>query len=142
MAKRICLLTGNETKCTDGCYRCGCGGEVALNDCYVPIYNIQRVCDIVKNMADVSTEGEEIAEYIRNELEKMVIPAADVQPVKHGRWIDCTFYDPCEKSWEQDFEFECSNCGHKIYNKPNDNNLFCGHCSARMDGGADDENNI
>lgn len=85
MAKRICLLTGNETKCTDGCYRCGCGGEVALNDCYVPIYNIQRVCDIVKNMADVSTEGEEIAEYIRNELEKMVIPAADVQPV--NRWI-------------------------------------------------------
>lgn len=28
-------------------------------------------------------------------------------------------------------------CGHKIYNKPNDNNLFCGHCSARMDGGAE-----
>lgn len=59
---------------------------------------------------------------------------ADVQPVRRGRWIDCTFYDPCEKSWEQDFEFECSNCGYKIYNKPNDNNLFCGHCSARMDG--------
>ena len=57
----------------------------------------------------------------------------DVQPVKHGRWIDCTFYDPCEKSWEQDFEFECSNCGHKIHNKPNDDNLFCGHCGARMD---------
>lgn len=73
MAKRVCLLTGNETNCTDGCYRCDCGGEVALNDCYVPIYNIQRVCDIVKNMADVSAEGEEIAEYIRNELEKMVV---------------------------------------------------------------------
>ena len=68
------------------------------------------------------------------------ITDTDVQPVKRGRWIDCTFYDPCEKSWEQDFEFECSNCGHKIYNKPNDNNLFCGHCSARMDRGADDEN--
>ena len=63
----------------------------------------------------------------------MDFPAADVQLMKHGRWIDSTFYDPCEKSWEQDFEFECSNCGHKIYNKPNDNNLFCGHCSARMD---------
>ena len=82
MAKRICLLTGNETKCTDGCYRCGCGGEVALNDCYVPIYNIQRVCDIVKNMADVSTEGEEIAEYIRNELEKMVVQLPE--PPKDG----------------------------------------------------------
>ena len=84
MAKRICLLTGNETDCTDGCYRCGCGGEVALNDCYVPIYNIQRVCDIVKNMANVSTEGEEISEYIRNELEKMVISAADVNLVISG----------------------------------------------------------
>lgn len=62
------------------------------------------------------------------------MPTADAQPVKHGRWIDCTFYDPCEKSWEQDYEYECSNCGHKIYNKPNDDNLFCGHCSARMDG--------
>jgi Zn finger protein HypA/HybF involved in hydrogenase expression len=62
---------------------------------------------------------------------------ADVQLMKHGRWIDSTFYDPCEKSWEQDFEFECSNCGHKIYNKPNDNNLFCGHCGARMDGNAE-----
>lgn len=60
--------------------------------------------------------------------------AADVQLVKHGKWIDCTFYDPCERNYEQDFEFKCSNCGHKIYNKPNDNNLFCGHCSARMDG--------
>lgn len=26
--------------------------------------------------------------------------AADVQPVRRGRWIDCTFYDPCEKSYE------------------------------------------
>ena len=67
-------------------------------------------------------------------VRSMLKKAADGQPVKRGRWIDCTFYDPCEKSWEQDFEFECSNCGHKIYNKPNDNNLFCGHCSARMDG--------
>lgn len=65
--------------------------------------------------------------------------AADVQPIRHGRWIDCTFYDPCEKSWEQNYEFKCSNCEHKIYNKPNDDNLFCGHCSARMDGGADDD---
>lgn len=85
MAKRVCLLTGNETNCTDSCYLCGCGGEVALNDFYVPIYNIQRVCDIVKNMANVSDEGEEIAEYIRNELEKMTVcienKAADVQPL-------------------------------------------------------------
>lgn len=73
MAKRICLLTGNETYCTDGCYNCGCGGETALNNYYVPIYNIQRVCDIVKNFECTSIEGEEVAEYIRNELERMVV---------------------------------------------------------------------
>lgn len=73
MSKRNCLLTGYETNCTDGCYNCGAGGEVALNDYYVPIYNVQRVCDIVSNMTDVSEEGAEIAEYIRNELERMVV---------------------------------------------------------------------
>ena len=73
MAKRICLLTGNETNCNRGCYNCGCGGEVACNNYYVSIYDVQRVCDIVKHIASVSTEGEEIAEYIRNELERMVV---------------------------------------------------------------------
>lgn len=62
------------------------------------------------------------------------LPAEDVQPIKRGKWIDCTFYDPCEKSWEQEYEFKCSNCEHKIYNKPGDNNLFCSHCGTRMDG--------
>ncbi len=59
--------------------------------------------------------------------------AADVQSVKHGRWIDCSYYDACVRNEEQDIQFKCSNCGHKIYNKPNDDNLFCGHCSAKMD---------
>lgn len=135
MAKRVCLLTGNETSCTDGCYRCDCGGEVALNDSYVPIYNIQRVCDIVKNMADVSTEGEEIAEYIRNELEKMVIPAADVQPVKRGRWID--IYEYCKMNGYLPsgvaVYYWCSEC-MKEQEKTSD---FCPCCGADMRG---DEN--
>lgn len=61
------------------------------------------------------------------------IPAADVQLIKRGRWVDCTFYDPYEKSYEQNFEYKCSCCGHMIYNKPNDDNRYCGHCGARMD---------
>lgn len=62
------------------------------------------------------------------------VPTADVQPVKHGRWIDCTFYDPYEKSYDQNFEFKCSFCGHIINNKPNDDNWYCGHCGADMRG--------
>lgn len=63
----------------------------------------------------------------------LAVKAADVQAIRHGRWIDCTFYDPYERSYEQNFKYKCSCCGHMIYNKPNDDdNLFCGHCSARM----------
>lgn len=150
MAKRICLLTGNETKCTDGCYRCGCGGEVALNDCYVPIYNIQRVCDIVKNMANVSTEGEEIAEYIRNELEKMVMPASDVQPVKRGRWITKAedFYKAWQdsgRSWDDmpyfvtGLKFACSNCFEQFDVNAEGVEKWsgCPLCLAKMDGDAE-----
>ncbi len=72
MAERICLLTGNETNCTDSCYKCDCGGEVALDNFYVSIYDIQRVCDIVKNM-DIDLDSAETAEYIRNELERMAV---------------------------------------------------------------------
>lgn len=73
MAKRICLLTGNETNCIGSCYNCGCGGEVAFNNYYVLIYDVQRVCDIIKHIETVSAEGEEIAEYMRNELERMAV---------------------------------------------------------------------
>lgn len=62
------------------------------------------------------------------------LPSADLQPKKYGRWIDCTFYDPYEKSYDQNFEFKCSYCGHIINNKPNDDNWYCGHCGADMRG--------
>lgn len=76
--------------------------------------------------------AKEILNTIDNDLS--FIPTADVQPLKHGWWIDCTFYDPYEKSYEQNFEYKCSCCGHMIYNMPNDDNQHCGHCGARMDG--------
>ena len=139
MAKRVCLLTGNETNCTDSCYLCGCGGEVALNNCYVPIYNIQRVCDIVKNMADVSGENEEIAEYIRNELEKMTVSienkAADVQTVKRGMWIDIYEWAKMHDSIPSGMclYYWCSECQEEQEKKSN----FCPNCGARMDGGTE-----
>lgn len=59
------------------------------------------------------------------------IPAADVAPVRHGRWVD-----HCVRDWR------CSECGDKIIkfrsvdgycydDKPN----FCPNCGAKMDGG-------
>lgn len=137
MAERICLLTGYETTCNDSCYICGCGGEVALNNLYVPIYNIQRVCDIVKGFECTSIEGEEIAEYIRNELEKMTVciekKAADVQLVKCGKWVESA---KLGGMWY----CKCTNCGKQVTEYEAKQYAYCPYCGAKMDGGADDEN--
>ena len=68
------------------------------------------------------------------------MPAADVAPVVHGKWID--------KGWDGDFSwridgrgnswhiFECSNCGSKLCGAPK--TKFCPNCGAKMD--LEDEN--
>ena len=60
------------------------------------------------------------------------IPAADIIPVRHGRWIDC----------DTQCGISCSVCGTPVDDffhsidyidleyKPN----YCPHCGARMDG--------
>ena len=57
------------------------------------------------------------------------IPAADVVPVVHGRWVDgkcsnCGVDIPTDDSHDAIFENECH---------------FCYYCGAKMDGGVDDE---
>ena len=70
------------------------------------------------------------------------IPAADVAPVRHGRWIEkLGLYDKgfyiSRKVW-----YECSHCGMKTnyrdecFEKEVDYN-YCPNCGAKMDGGAD-----
>lgn len=58
------------------------------------------------------------------------MPAADVQPVKHGRWI----YVGSVRSWD---EIKCSACNSAFSTEDRDLILnwdFCPHCGARMDG--------
>ena len=63
-----------------------------------------------------------------------VIPAADVAPVRHGRWNeespDCL---------DGDSVYVCSVCGETwtlIEGTPLDNNMhYCPNCGAKMDGG-------
>lgn len=53
------------------------------------------------------------------------LPSADVQPVRHGRWIiSSDGYYPY-----------CSECQARPEGKPT---KFCGECGARMDGGSDE----
>lgn len=59
-------------------------------------------------------------------------PAADVQPIRHGRWINRG------KSPYNDMftVYECSECGVKFQNMVSPER-FCGNCGAKMDGGAE-----
>lgn len=86
MAERKCLMTFYPTDCKDDCFNCDCGGAEATKDMYVSINNVQRVCSITGSAAETD-EGEYIAEVIRNNLENMVIPASDVQPVKQWEGV-------------------------------------------------------
>ncbi len=52
----------------------------------------------------------------------IMLPAADVAPVRHGRWIE-----------HEDGVFTCSECGNAESNE----SYFCRYCGAKMDGGAE-----
>ena len=75
---------------------------------------------------------EMVLEYAKN------IPAADVIPVRHGRWID--------KQLIKSFKHtnipvvECSACGIDFCDIINNHYFmykYCPHCGAKMDGGED-----
>lgn len=66
-----------------------------------------------------------------NELRRL--PAAEVQPVRHGRWILESTHEGLEDDPEQ--YWECSLCGcgsdsfDTVYHTP-----YCPNCGAKMDG--------
>ena len=63
-------------------------------------------------------------------------PAADVAPVRHGRWID---NGACGYKWA----FSCSKCGYIDGYPFNDRHNYCPNCGAKMDEKEnDDENNL
>ena len=73
-------------------------------------------------------------------------PAADVAPVRHGRWI---FGKDLPYSWGQipknKYHLYCSECLEQAFNRSEDNDpdfdvdtSYCSNCGAKMDGGDDD----
>ena len=54
------------------------------------------------------------------------IPAADVAPVRHGRWIR---KNPHGYEWI----FVCSNCGYVDGYPFNDRHNYCPNCGAKME---------
>ena len=56
------------------------------------------------------------------------IPAADVAPVVHGRWM--------HEETEGGFHiWRCSRCGRGMNDNPEGIDSYCYHCGAKMDGG-------
>ena len=53
-------------------------------------------------------------------------------PVRHGRWI----HEETEGGFHV---WSCSRCGRGMNGNPKGTNLYCYHCGAKMDGGADNE---
>lgn len=137
MAERKCLMTFYPTDCKDDCFNCKCGGAEATKDMYVSINNVQRVCSITGGAADTD-EGEYIAEVIRNNLENMVIPAADVQPVKRGHWEKLTIVPATDTG--NRILARCSKCGDTVFYTVTGREItlkYCPNCGARLDGDAE-----
>ena len=72
-------------------------------------------------------KGLEPSQYIE------VIPAADVAPVVHGRWIHSR-YEDCSEQFEL---VKCSQCNHEAYAMAFyvRGGNYCPNCGAKMDGG-------
>lgn len=81
-----------------------------------------------EDVIDLITRRYENPEICTQEINS--IPAADVAPVVHGRWLQKK-----HKIFGNVYDYVCSECGCDYalaeYN-------YCPNCGAKMDGGVDD----
>ena len=85
-------------------------------------YAVDAVLDVYYDTPDIDLSGEKFEAAIRK------IQAADVAPVRHGRWI----LD------EKRYVIYCSECSAPVSYYPNikdvrDENHYCPNCGAMMD---------
>lgn len=79
----------------------------------------------------VRTAGYKTRERVwetREAIQKL--PAADVSPVVHGRWIE-------QEKYNFGTMYDCSICGDRILDNGHSWN-YCPNCGCRMDGGDDE----
>ena len=62
------------------------------------------------------------------------IPAADVAPVRHGRWVQVIVHVEFEDGFVDRVEEYCSACHEQNEKRCA---YFCPNCGAKMDGGED-----
>ena len=81
-------------------------------------YAVDAVLDVYYDTPDIDLSGEKFEAAI------LKIQAADVDPVRHGRWLPTTKWWQGGSAWKQ-----CSECGILHLGKSN----FCPNCGAKMD---------
>lgn len=114
-------------------FRSNCYCDVPLtyqteNNCY----NHENIVDVV-NVIHCGIDENRVIRVALNDIE--LIPAPDVEPVKHGRW----------EKWDGDDRHHCKVCecyanadrdgyGYITFEFLDD---YCPNCGAKMDGGVD-----
>lgn len=84
---------------------------------------LEKVIEVKHHDPELS--GVVLHRYIK-EVALKNIPAADVAPVVHGRWIEKTAHDRRRY-------FECFNCGKQENKHTAIRGGFCWNCGAKMD---------
>lgn len=78
--------------------------------------------DAISAVKHAWAKGLEPSQYIE------IIPAADVAPMVHGKWISC--FEDWRKQIEGD---KCTACGFEHYGTNIKNYNYCPNCGAKMD---------
>ena len=100
---------------------------------------IDAVLDIYCDTPDIDLSCEKFEAAI------LKIPAADVAPVVHGRWVfGKDLPDSFGSINKNKYHLYCSECRNQAFNNSTDNDCdfdmdtpFCPWCGAKMDGGVD-----
>ncbi len=93
--------------------------EAALKICETEYQNRLRMLDYC---------GDTVAWNIGSEIK--ALPAADVEPVVHGRWLD-------NRADGYKWAFICSRCGYVDGHPFGDRHNFCPNCGAKMENDED-----
>lgn len=84
---------------------------------------VDAAVDVYYNTPDIDLSCEKFEAAI------LKIPAADVAPVRHGRWVE-------KEKYTFGIMCDCSLCENRILDNGHPWN-YCPNCGAKMDGGAD-----